>query len=182
MGWMWWVWTTELSATSSSLVPEQWSWRLWRKGNTEDELTDALCFFCSFLSLDFPQWVFNGMFREVNSWFRSSFWFKFISLKSMTLIRASHWLLIDCYRSMSVETLTGRILWEKQLPNIIFSRTAAFKTLLEGRFAEPMPNLYMCAIQVKAQFSALFRLFLHSEFRLWPFESKGIRHCVRFFF
>lgn len=107
----------------------------WRRAHRR-----SLCFFCSSLSLDFPQWVFNGMFREVNSWFRSSFWFEFISLKSMTLICASHWLLIDCYRSMSVETLTGWIIWEKQLPNIIFSRTAAFKTLLEGRFAEPMPN------------------------------------------
>lgn len=44
MDWTCSIWTTGLSVISSSQVPEQWLWKLWKKQNTEDKLNVFLSF------------------------------------------------------------------------------------------------------------------------------------------
>ncbi len=95
-------------------------------------------------------------------------------------IHASRWLLIDCYWSMSAKAVTGRIKWEKRLPNIILSRTVAFKTLLVGLQNQCQTNICV-PFRWEHNSVLFFRLFHHLEFSLWVLEIKGIQHCIRYF-
>ncbi len=95
-------------------------------------------------------------------------------------IHATRWLLIDCYWSMSAKAVTGRIKWEKRLPNIILSRTVAFKTLLVGLQNRCQTNICV-PFRWEHTLVLFFRLFHNLEFSLWVLEIKGIQHCIRYF-